>query len=100
MWAISGSRALILCPLFEQWAARTRVVHLHGLAERDHSSLAHMPQATLEPVVRWLRQRFAEVVTLKVFGEEDFESSLGVLEGSYRPVGHRTSYLLAIKRRC
>ena len=68
-------------PYLEQWAERTRVVHLHGLAARDHASLAHMPRATLEPVVHWLRRRFAGVVTLEVFGEEDFESSLAVLKG-------------------
>ncbi len=29
---------------------RTRVIHLHGLAERDHKSLAHMPREKIDAV--------------------------------------------------
>lgn len=57
--------------------ARMRVVHLHGLDNgRDHQSLAHMAPAQLDPVVSFLLQRrYAGVVTLEVFGEEDFGTS-------------------------
>lgn len=62
-----------------RWLPRTRVVHLHGIAERDHRSLAALPPAQLEPVVRWLEDAFSGVVTLEVFSEEDFTSSLAIL---------------------
>jgi sugar phosphate isomerase/epimerase len=54
---------------------RTRVVHLHGLAERDHASLAHVPAARLAPIKRALAG-FDGSVIMEVFGREDFESSL------------------------
>lgn len=60
---------------------RTRVIHLHGLAERDHKSLAHMPPEQLNPVVDLLlRERYAGVLTLEVFGEDDFHTSLAAFE--------------------
>jgi len=56
---------------------RTRVIHLHGLAERDHKSLAHMPPEKLNPVVEALAHAgYKGVLTLEVFGQDDFESSL------------------------
>lgn len=56
---------------------RLRVVHLHGVAERDHVSLAHAPAAQLDAVIRTLLEvQFGGVVTLEVFEEEDFLSSL------------------------
>jgi sugar phosphate isomerase/epimerase len=63
---------------------RLRVVHLHGLAAgRDHASLAHMPPAQVDGVLRLLlAARFAGVLTLEVFGEEDFWSSLDALAAS------------------
>jgi sugar phosphate isomerase/epimerase len=66
----------------ERWIDRVRVVHLHGIAARDHASLAHMPQERLDPVVDYLRQRFQGVLTLEVFSREDFESSLEALKAS------------------
>lgn len=57
------------------WLDRTRVVHLHGLAERDHRSLAHMSPQQLDPVVALLAARYQGVVTLEVFGVDDFFSS-------------------------
>jgi sugar phosphate isomerase/epimerase len=64
---------------------RSRVVHLHGLAERDHKSLAHMAPGQLDPVIAaLLRGHFQGVVTLEVFGEEDFRSSLAALHQSLR----------------
>jgi len=62
---------------------RTRVIHLHGLAERDHKSLAHMPVEKLDPVIETLLQEnYAGVLTLEVFGEEDFHSSVVALNES------------------
>ncbi len=63
--------------------SRLRVVHLHGVSERDHASLAHVPQQRLDAVVHFLlREQYNGVVTLEVFGEEDFWSSLHALRAS------------------
>lgn len=62
---------------------RTRVIHLHGLAERDHKSLAHMPPEKLNPVLALLaRSGYSGVLTLEVFGEDDFHSSLAALRAA------------------
>ena len=66
----------------ERWAGRVRVVHLHGIAARDHASLAHVPAERLDPVVDYLLQRFQGVLTLEVFNRDDFESSLEALQAS------------------
>ncbi len=66
-------------PWLQRWLPRTRVIHLHGLAERDHSSLQHMPLSQLAPVMDLLKeQNFTGVLTLEVF-EADFEPSLAAL---------------------
>ena len=60
---------------------RTRVVHIHGIAERDHHSLAHMPHHKVQAV--WdelVRQSYTGVLTLEIFSEEDFTSSLEAIE--------------------
>ncbi len=71
------------------WIERTRIVHLHGLAERDHQSLAHMPPEQLDPVVTFLVQRFKGVVTLEVFSEADFFSSLTAWRAAIERTGQR-----------
>lgn len=64
---------------------RTRVIHLHGIAERDHKSLAHTPPEKLKPVIgTLLREGYAGVLTLEVFGEDDFYSSLEALKTTIR----------------
>jgi sugar phosphate isomerase/epimerase len=63
--------------------SRLRVVHLHGVQGRDHQSLAHAATEQLDAVMRvLLERRFAGVLTLEVFGEDDFWSSLAALEQS------------------
>ncbi len=60
---------------------RVRVIHIHGLAERDHRSLAFMPQKKVRAV--WdelIRAQYAGVLTLEIFSEEDFISSMEVIE--------------------
>ncbi|MCS6825441.1 MAG: sugar phosphate isomerase/epimerase [Caldilinea sp.] len=80
-------------PTFHLRAAwrRLRVVHLHGVsddltqAHRDHRSLALMSSLAIDGVVHLLlRNRYAGIVTLEVFGEEDFWSSLKALHASIR----------------
>lgn len=79
-------------PYLRDALPRTRVIHLHGLAERDHKSLAHMPGERLNPVVDLLlRAPYTGVLTLEVFGEADFASSVAALEQSVAQFSARMS---------
>lgn len=71
-------------PRLRQWQTRTRVVHLHGIGERDHQSLALLPPDKLDAVVQHLLQAMTGVVTLEVFGVDDFLSSLSALEAAVK----------------
>ncbi len=65
-------------PLAELQAhlARTRVIHLHGVAARDHAALTHTPAAALQRVMNYLQEKnFDGVMTLEVFGAADFFAS-------------------------
>jgi sugar phosphate isomerase/epimerase len=74
-------------PYLEEALPRTRVIHLHGLSERDHKSLAHMPSEKLSPVVAALsRSGYAGVLTLEVFGQDDFETSMAALAAAWQAV--------------
>jgi len=66
----------------ESWIDRARVVHLHGIADRDHASLALVPPERLDPVVDLLVAHFSGVVTLEVFDREDLRTSLEALRAS------------------
>ena len=72
---------------------RTRVVHLHGIGERDHKSLSLVPSGQLNPVVEYLvRADYRGVVTLEVFSEADFYSSKEAIAQALREVcGRRRS---------
>ena len=62
---------------------RTRVIHLHGIGERDHQSLALMAPEKLNPVVDvLLQENYGGVVTLEVFNEADFLGSVAALAQS------------------
>ncbi len=70
-------------PYLEAALLRCRVVHLHGVAARDHVSLRHTPPDPLDRVVHWLMEvGYSGVLTLEVFGGDDFWSSLAVLAES------------------
>lgn len=70
-------------PYLERWISRARVLHLHGVAERDHQTLAHTSPEQLDPVLKFLvDRRYNGVVTLEIFGEEDFHSSVRVMTES------------------
>lgn len=61
--------------------ARTRVVHLHGIGQRDHQALTHQGAARVAPVLELLSTRgYDGVLTLEVFGREDFFSSRTLVE--------------------
>lgn len=74
-------------PKLAAWLDRTRIVHLHGIGERDHKSLALVPPAQLDPVIALLAQHFTGVVTLEVFNQEDLLSSQAALAASLARVG-------------
>jgi sugar phosphate isomerase/epimerase/HEAT repeat protein len=65
------------------WLPRTRVIHIHGMAERDHHSLALMTPEQLDPVVGLLIEaQYSGVVTLEVFETMDFFTSQAALFAS------------------
>lgn len=66
-------------PHLRQWQSRTRVVHLHGVGERDHQSLALISPDALNPVTAYLLENMRGVVTLEVFGVDDLRSSMSAL---------------------
>lgn len=70
---------------------RLRVIHLHGVSgdrtrhNRDHRSVALTAPDRLDEIVHLLLQRdYTGVLTLEIFGEADFWSSLHALEASIR----------------
>ncbi len=68
-------------PYLQAALPRTRVIHLHGIAERDHRSLAFMPQEKVQIVLRELiRANYQGVLTLEIFSQDDFLSSLDMVE--------------------
>lgn len=69
-------------PFLKAHLRRTRVIHLHGVAERDHTSLRHVPLEALRTVLLYLiEQRFDGVVTIEVFSDEDLKTSLAAIQG-------------------
>ncbi len=76
-------------PTVRDWCPRTRVVHLHGVGSRDHQSLSHAPSASLDSVVGYLAGCFGGVLSLEVFNQEDFLSSLAALKRALAANGHR-----------
>lgn len=70
-------------PFLEKALPRTRVIHIHGIDGRDHKSLAHIPFAQRDVVLKFLADRYRGVVTLEIFSEEDFHSSLAAVSASF-----------------
>jgi sugar phosphate isomerase/epimerase len=67
-------------PYLQAALPRTRVIHMHGIAERDHRSLSFMPQEKVSVVWNELvRMKYDGVLTLEIFSEEDFLSSLDLI---------------------
>jgi len=68
-------------PYLQAALPRTRVIHIHGILERDHRSLVFMPQEKVREVWKELiHANYEGVLTLEIFSEEDFISSLEVIE--------------------
>jgi sugar phosphate isomerase/epimerase len=77
----------------EQWLPRARVVHLHGVAETDHRSLAFVPSSQLDPIVDTLHKHFRGVVTIEVFNKADFLDSVEIFWNSLARLMRRTGTL-------
>jgi sugar phosphate isomerase/epimerase len=61
--------------------ARTRVIHIHGIHERDHSSLSNVPPEELGALLAELVcSNYTGIVTIEVFSEQDFLTSLQAIE--------------------
>jgi sugar phosphate isomerase/epimerase len=68
-------------PYLQAALPRTRLVHMHGIADRDHRSLKFMPYEKVRSVWKELiRTNYQGVLTLEIFSEEDFLSSMEVIE--------------------
>lgn len=70
-------------PLIElsRFRSRLRLVHLHGSSQRDHQSLACVAHGKLAAVTRYLLQSsFDGIVTLEVFGIDDFQESARAIQ--------------------
>lgn len=68
-------------PYLERRLPETRVIHIHGIDERDHSSLSHVPREDLQSVFNELsRQNYQGVITIEVFNQQDFLSSRDIFQ--------------------
>ncbi len=74
-------------PYMDKWLQRTRVVHLHGIKQRDHKGPSLIPTKSIDAVVELLIRRFDGILTIEVFSERDLEDWLGALEQSEKRMG-------------
>jgi sugar phosphate isomerase/epimerase len=79
-------------PFLDRWLSRARVVHMHGVGDRDHKRLSLMSPMELDPVVEVLRERFQGVLTFEVFSERDFSDSLAAFQESSRRAAARSPH--------
>ena len=78
-------------PYLARRLPETRVIHIHGIDQRDHSSLRHVPERQLLPVFNELaRQNYQGVITMEVFNQEDFLSSRDVFRDHFPPVQEKS----------
>lgn len=65
----------------------TRVIHIHGIAERDHQSLANTPAEELERVIEFIvGSNYRGVMTMEIFNENDFFSSMEVIKKVWKKI--------------
>lgn len=70
-------------PFLRHWAGRVRVVHLHGIAGRDHKSIGHIPPAQLDGILRTLADTgFGGTLVMEVFGLDDFNGSVAAMQAA------------------
>lgn len=73
-----------IIPYLEKALPRTRVIHMHGIGERDHSSLSHVDPYELDTVFQTLVAHYRGVLTLEIFSEPDFLSSIETIKHSLK----------------
>lgn len=64
---------------------KTRVVHLHGIVGKtDHQSILHFPGDNLKTLLNQMTEKSSieQVLTLEIFSQKDFESSISILRKS------------------
>jgi sugar phosphate isomerase/epimerase len=72
-----------LVEVFNQYDAKTSVLHLHGIENgRDHLTLARLSEKLAASVSRILK-RFSGVLSLEVFSFDDLDSSLKFFENQW-----------------
>ena len=69
-------------PYLKNALPRTRVIHMHGIGERDHSSLSYVNPQDLDELFRTLLKDYRGVLTLEIFSEPDFLSSIEAIKQS------------------
>jgi adenosyl cobinamide kinase/adenosyl cobinamide phosphate guanylyltransferase/sugar phosphate isomerase/epimerase len=69
-------------PYLAKALPRTRVIHLHGVGARDHASLSHVPAPELDAVLQKLSAEYGGVLTIEIFSEDDFLTSLEAMRRS------------------
>ena len=77
---------------FERLAARTRIVHAHGIIDgQDHKSLAACDTGVLSHLMSGLAQRQGSpvVLTMEIFSESDFHDSMQVMNDLGRSLPDR-----------
>jgi sugar phosphate isomerase/epimerase len=68
-------------PYLEKHIDRAKILHIHGISGRDHKSLSHVPFDELHRVIHFVSQSgFQGVMTVEVFGEEDYQTSMHAIE--------------------
>ena len=71
---------MIPCLFWKNTLKNARVLHIHGIAQRDHQSLQYVPAQELRRIMDFLVSvNYEGVLTMEVFGEDDFHSSCSVL---------------------
>ena len=75
-----------IMPYLEKALPRTRVIHMHGIGERDHSSISHVNPQELDELFRTLVKEYHGVLTLEVFSEPDFLSSIEAIKQSLKRI--------------
>ena len=83
-------------PYLEKALPHTRVIHMHGIGERDHASLGHVSHSELDAISLKLVADYRGVLTLEVFSEADFLSSLEALQHSLKRVARSIAPLTFI----
>jgi sugar phosphate isomerase/epimerase len=80
-------------PFLERALTRTSVMHIHGVAERDHHSLSLVHPDALDSVIRFLLERkYDGVLTVEVFNQDDLLSSQRALADSLTRVRKELSW--------